>query len=701
MIGFFCRQASMKALLLIGFLWPVLLPQLYSQEIQTTPRDISDQTARTERSFKISVAVDEVRLDAVVVDRKGYQITDLTAEEFEIYQDNQLQTISSCTYINDSPAEPGKGPQSPIDSRELSPLPPPVLAPDGVRRAIAFLVDDLSLNFTNIYFARVGLEKFVKTQMQPGDLVAILRTSRGVGAQFFSSDKRQLLAIIKEIRWDAPLGAYSGGISQAMAISYSIRALQDMPGRKYLIMMSSLALLNGNMTPDYKQSTQPGPDFSIFNLMADAALRAGVVIHTLPFGVSMPMSPWSTIDISTLENSPTEIPLSKKTGGIYLQSNFFSTRSGIGRVSEEIKGYYLLTYAPPAGTFKPNKQAIYHRVMIKVKRPGSEVHTRDGFFGMTDPPDTLARQRNALREAIFSPFRYNDLKVNLAFGYVDNPLGGYMLRSWLHVDARDLGIIDEKDGAGTIALEAACVTSGTRDFIQDVGNMGYEFRINKGNVPWLRDHGLRFSLELSAKKAGPYYVRVVVRDAASGKIGSAYQFIEIPELNKHRLALSSIFVISREEDADWINSSKSLTARTANTELRPDLRRDPRRNPAFRSYHPGDSFEYMAIVYNAKAKDNEPPDLEYHYVLYRNGSELFKSESKAVDLSDVKDFKRIPIRQKVGLDETVQPGDYVLQLRIKDKRAKENYSLAAQTLDFQVLEKQTQSPVVSFSGESP
>jgi hypothetical protein len=51
--------------------------------------------------YKIQVGVEEVRLDAVVLDRKGRQITDLSAEEFEIYQNGNLQVITSARYINE------------------------------------------------------------------------------------------------------------------------------------------------------------------------------------------------------------------------------------------------------------------------------------------------------------------------------------------------------------------------------------------------------------------------------------------------------------------------------------------------------------------------------------------------------------------------------------------------------------------------
>src|SRR5262249_62358444 len=64
--------------------------------------------------------------------------------------------------------------------------------------------DDLGLSFESTAYVRRALKKFVDEQMQPGDLVAIIRTSGGIGAlQQFSADKRQLYAAIERVKWNA------------------------------------------------------------------------------------------------------------------------------------------------------------------------------------------------------------------------------------------------------------------------------------------------------------------------------------------------------------------------------------------------------------------------------------------------------------------------------------------------------------------
>ena len=77
------------------------------QERPATDRGETSSDGNEKSNFAISVNVNEVRLDAVVLDGKQRQITDLTADDFEIYQDGVLQEINSCMYISNQKTQPG------------------------------------------------------------------------------------------------------------------------------------------------------------------------------------------------------------------------------------------------------------------------------------------------------------------------------------------------------------------------------------------------------------------------------------------------------------------------------------------------------------------------------------------------------------------------------------------------------------------
>ena len=75
------------------------------------------------------------------------------------------------------------------------------------------------------------------------------------------------------------------------------------------------------------------------------------------------------------------------------------------------------------------------------------------------------------------------------------------------------------------------------------------------DIAWIREHGIKLYLSVPAKKPGGYYVRVAVKDRVSGNVGSAYEYVEIPDLKKNRLSLSDIFLIDRDEYPPQIHSA--------------------------------------------------------------------------------------------------------------------------------------------------
>lgn len=180
--------------LCVCLLWLAAPMILKGRQNPASAAEIPEQKAKPEQETTIRVAVDEVRIDAVVLNWRGRQITDLTADDFEIRQDGKKQKIISCNYVNE---------YIPERERRIPLISTPSPSRDEIRRTILFLVDDFSMSFVNLHHTRMALRNFVEKQMQPGDLVGILQTSMGFG-RLFSSDKRQLMAAIEKIQWGAP-----------------------------------------------------------------------------------------------------------------------------------------------------------------------------------------------------------------------------------------------------------------------------------------------------------------------------------------------------------------------------------------------------------------------------------------------------------------------------------------------------------------
>jgi VWFA-related protein len=667
----------MKNLLLI-FICSFVIATAYSQE-------------QPKQDFSIRVGVEEVRIDAVVLDKKGNQVVDLTSGDFEVYQDGKPQQIISSVYISDAQKR-DKPVASPEAAKAGLLLSKPKLSKDEVRRTIAFLVTGRG------YESRIAIRKFIETQMEPGDLITILGGGALMGAQQFSSDKKQLMLIVTGMPGHQTTGRPGGIVDASRSndaiqssttrtvtfdsllswetdeqyiqrlkaliapIRYAIRALRDMPGRKYLILMREGLSYDGRKLPRVQER--------LFNEAANEAWLAGVVIFTLDMkGL--------TTDLPDPYGQK-YIPLSKKTGGIVVENSNFLFK-GVKPVQEAIRGYYLLSYIPPPNTFDSKRVENYHRIRVNVKRSGTEVHSRDGFLGTSAPSDFASVPHgNTLQQAIFSPLLYSDLKLSFSTGYAHAPATGYFLRSWMHLDGNELAFVDDGTGEHSLLLELLSLTSDSNGRIQDTKGFRYDFQLSDADIALIKKYGIDLKTYLPVQNPGHYYVSVAIKDRTSGKIGSGYQFLDIPDLRNFRLSLSSILAIYNnkdesvlrsgniEEDADSYNAMKKWRALS--------------KSPALRKYRPGESFDYMMFVYNANSKNGKSSTLELKSTLFKDG-QVYSQEAEDLDLKGMDSPGRIPILRRLILN-NMDEGDYLLQLTVTDKLS--TARTAAQAIDFQI-----------------
>src|ERR1043166_9668046 len=257
----------------------------------------------------VRITTNLVQVDAVITDNHGKLVTDLKPEEVEILEDGHKQKITHFSFNLSETKPPERTANTPRVDQSTPAIPSAPLRREDVKRTIALVIDDLGLSFESTAFVRRALKKFVDEQMQPGDLVAIVRTSGGIGVlQQFTNDKRQLAAAVDRIKWNA-LGR--GGVSafapiqpptpgendvavdqanQDMeefrrdvfaigtlgAISYVIKGLKEFPGRKSILLVS-----DGFKVWDREDPTKNLQTRERLQRLVDEAGRASVVIYTM------------------------------------------------------------------------------------------------------------------------------------------------------------------------------------------------------------------------------------------------------------------------------------------------------------------------------------------------------------------------------------------------------------------------------------
>src|SRR5918997_72444 len=183
----------------------MLILSLFISSLGQTSPTRSTQQSGPEDDEVVRITTNLVQVDAVITDKSGKLVTDLRPEEIEIYEDGRLQKITNFSFVSteSGTVQPvAVRPSAPAD-RSAPPVPPVRLRPEQVRRTVALVVDDLGLSHESSSRVRQALRKFVDEQMQPGDLVAVIRTGAGMGAlQQFTADKQLLYAAIDRVRFN-------------------------------------------------------------------------------------------------------------------------------------------------------------------------------------------------------------------------------------------------------------------------------------------------------------------------------------------------------------------------------------------------------------------------------------------------------------------------------------------------------------------
>ena len=686
----------------------------------------------------VKISTKLVQVDAVVTGKDGKPVTDLRPDEIEIREDGRPQKITHFSYVTSDPTGASL-PAKPVPTPDKNaPAPPPVrLRPEQVRRTIALVVDDLGLSFESTHYVRRALKKFVDEQMQTGDLVAIIRTSGGIGAlQQFTSDKRQLYAAIERVQWSltgrsqigafAPIGATSLATDPASAeagneelnqfreeifsvgtlgaLNYIVKGLRELPGRKSILLISDgLRIFKRD---DPSRSTRV---LQALLRLVDLANRASVVIYTMDARGLQTLGLTAADSTSGMNPEQVEEQLSSRrasffdsqdglnylaqqTGGIAIRNNN-DLSGGLRRVLEDQKGYYLVGYRPDDSTFdKVTGRRKFHSLSLKVMRSGKfNVRMRNGFFGVSeeDTRPVAATPRERVLNALVSPFGAAGVHLRLTSLFANDAKFGSIMRSLLHIEARDLTFTDEPDGWHKAEFDVLAVTFGDNGNVVDQVGKSHAIRLRGDTYKWVLKEGFVYFVTVPIKKAGAYQLRVALRDHGSERIGSASQFVEVPDVKKKRIALSGVFVTGIDP-ASLKPSGSGKPAPAINQPAAADGEgedlADPANSAAVRQFQRGRALQYGFVIYNARlGKATGRPQLHTQLRLFRDSKPVFTGDERPLDLNNQPDLKRLGVLGALRLGTELIPGEYVLQVIVTDQLADEKHRISTQSIDFEIV----------------
>jgi VWFA-related protein len=494
--------------------------------------------------------------------------------------------------------------------------------------------------------------------------------------------------------------ATAGTLDALRSLMLSAGAL---PGRKLVFFLSDGFVLNA----------RNGGALETLRGVAQEAARAGAVVYTMDLrenalsglGSSVDASTNDYIDLSARrsaltfgEIAATRSPLqliADQTGGRAIL-NSSSVDEVVQQALRETADYYLLAWRPDAeeqhktgARLKVSvkghpewrvrlRAASYSVHAVESKKPEQPVRTDSaqgprakaiesgGESKQTTAVSNASKAAEAkandgeLLAALGSLYPRREMAVALSAGYLDTGEQGTILNISMQLGrtAFDFDTSGDKRKALVDVAGAAIDDRGQFGSFKQLLTITPDPADPDASQPLIWHQRLRL-------KPGLYQVRVVLRDRATGRVGGAMQWVEIPDLTKGGFALSSIFLGERNLEAAPVEGETSRPH-----SLVVDVDHHFARTSVLR---------FQTYVYNAaRAGGADGRDVQVQAQVFRGTTPLITTQQFKVP--STADPTRLPFWSELSLEQ-LPPGRYVLQLTATDRTTNRT---AAERVSFSV-----------------
>ena len=474
-----------------------------------------------------------------------------------------------------------------------------------------------------------------------------------------------------------------------------IRSLRPLYGRKLLVLLSDGFYLGA-----------AGVNSQVYNVrkITDAATRAGVVIYSIDARGLVAIPPGGDI------TQPSVIDLSHSGAQVRIeQSAINAQRDGIGILAEETGGslyfnnndlsfglqgvlnanetYYVLAYEPT----ESRRNGQFHKIELRIAgRPELKAKTRNGYFSPDEkqlsaekkaeekrqeklkglPAEKLAQELKAEKDkqmvvAIGSLFPLKDIPVEMAVDFMDVPtLSGANVN--IHIDAANLNFGQAKGRQQSI-IDIKGVLFDERGKVATSFNERINLNVKPENLNQIIKHGFNYR-RMAGLPPGFYQARVAIREESSGRIGSAMNWIEIPDVKTNQLMLSGILLSEGGQEAFQGLANTSGQNQSANPSASQSGSYSPQPSSASRRFKSGSDMDFLLFVYNGKI-DRNAVDLVSQTQLFSGSKLVYASPLTKLQVAPDLDLQRVPYGARFSL-KGFAPGQYELRLMVIDRLAK-------------------------------
>jgi VWFA-related protein len=531
--------------------------------------DHSSPHASEERLLKFKSEAVIVLVPAVVTDKSGNHIHNLTKKDFKVLENGKPQRINTFEEITASSSHPApvtnpSGTFSNLPTNGQQPVSITVIALDtintpfldqasGRKELIKYLANSLDSGHSLglVVISSKGVRVLGGLNSDPATLIAALKKASGElsSMETFSADGKVLAnfeAQPSELTGGIAPGAdpgsrlrqfilnadaVEGQYQQQRAIEDTMKAflaialsLSGIPGRKSLIwatgsfpftLDSPSAVPGGNLSLLYERTLQALNDAQVSVYPLDVrGLVGGSPMADATYdgdlsgpGFADTIAGRSALQTSTISSLRN---FADMTGGRAFYNNN-DVAAEFKRAADDSSSYYLLGYYADHHDPKPG----WRKLQVQVARPDVEVHARTGFLVTNATIDPDLTRKADVDFALSSPFDSTGIPVTLELQPPESDGDKKKTAFTLHVPATS--VIDEADNNRFDV-----------DFIAQISKTGappanaaqtVKGAIPDSALPKIKAEGFVYKNALELPP-GAYQIRFVVRDNLNGRIGS-------------------------------------------------------------------------------------------------------------------------------------------------------------------------------------
>jgi VWFA-related protein len=533
-------------------------------------------------------------------------------------------------------------------------------------------------------------KKFIETQMTAADVVAVMAFESGAVKMFqdFTADRDLLLVALARLnpsdqgrdedaadegaafgQNDAEFNIFNND-RQLSALQTAVGMLGTLREKKALVYFASGFRLHGTDNQAQLRAT------------LNAAIRANVSFYPIdarglaaqaPLGDATKGSPGGVgtysgsaalaVSSGFQESQDTLYALALDTGGkAMFDHNDLSV--GIVQAQKAITSYYILGYYS-SNTALDGK---FRRIKIALKEiEGAKLDYRQGYFaGKEFTNFTAADKERQLEEALMLGDPITDITIAMEVNYFQLNRAEYFVPVVMKIPGSELSLA-RRGGA-------------ERTVIDFIGEIKDEYGTTIQNI---RDKvAIKLSGETAAQLAqrtieydtgytllpGSYTIKVLARDAETGRIGTYLTRFVIPNLNKENRRIPISSVVLSGQRVDMRDALYTAAGRDRDQVSNPLVQDGQKLIPSVTRVFSKTRDLYVYFqAYEPSAQAVQP--LMAFVTFYRGQAKAFETPPLEVSEALANRLKTIPFKLRLDL-KRLAPGRYNCQVTVLDLKGK-------------------------------